>query len=126
MSPNMDMTYVARMPLKIAHKTTWKTMLRPTERTTLLEYEPLRQPVAAEVGPRDPRIRRTPGRDIVDVHSDDQFIAAIADGREVLTMAFMTAKEKSDYEFALKARQDGRIRATGPPFEAVDVLRSMV
>ena len=48
---------------------------------------------------------------------EEHFIAAILDETE-LTMVFMTAKEKSDYELALKLRREGRITTAGAPFEA--------
>jgi len=53
------------------------------------------------------------------VDFEEQFVAAIENGVE-LSMAFMTAKEKADFELAKQLRKEGRITTPGAPFQASD------
>jgi hypothetical protein len=46
---------------------------------------------------------------------EEQFIAAI-EGEVELSMAFMTAKEKADFDLAKQLRKEGRITTPGAPF----------
>ena len=53
------------------------------------------------------------------VNFEEQFVTAIESGDE-LSMAFMTAKEKADFELAKQLRKEGRIITPGAPFQASD------